>query len=121
MELQERLGSDIREAEAVHKRREEQARRDEAVVRERLSRVEAELDQARGERSVRARELPPLVLGEYEKRLRARGGLAVVPVTVAAVCGGCRMTVRPQALQEVRAGAELITCENCGRYLYWQE
>jgi predicted nucleic acid-binding Zn-ribbon protein len=121
MELQERLGLDLRDAEVVHKRREEQARRDEAVVRERLSRVEAELAGARGERNTLARELPPLVLGEYEKRLRGRSGLAVVPVTAAAVCGGCRMTVRLQALHEVRAATELMTCESCGRYLYWQE
>ena len=34
-------------------------------------------------------------------------------------CGGCRMTITPQRLQELRAQNALIPCESCGRYLYW--
>ena len=121
MELQERLAVDVREAEARFKAREEQARRDEAVVRERLAAVERELEVVRAERESRARELARPLLAEYEKILRACGGLAVAAVGVAAVCGGCRMSIRPQALQELRSGAGLTICESCGRYLYWQE
>jgi predicted nucleic acid-binding Zn-ribbon protein len=36
------------------------------------------------------------------------------------VCGGCRVTIRPQAIQELRS-ATLMRCESCGRYLYWSE
>ncbi|HBH01384.1 MAG TPA: hypothetical protein DDZ42_05570 [Candidatus Rokubacteria bacterium] len=121
MELQERLAVDVREAEARFTAREEQARRDEAVVRERLAAVERELEVVRAERESRARELARPLLAEYEKILRACGGLAVAAVGVAAVCGGCRMSIRPQALQELRSGAGLTICESCGRYLYWQE
>ena len=121
MELQERLAVDVREAEARFKAREEQARRDEAVVRERLAAVERELEVVRAERESRARELARPLLAEYEKILRACGGLAVAAVGVAAVCGGCRMSIRPQALQELRSGAGLTICESCGRYLYWVE
>jgi predicted nucleic acid-binding Zn-ribbon protein len=35
------------------------------------------------------------------------------------LCGGCRMTVTPQRLQELRAQSALLPCESCGRYLYW--
>jgi len=47
--------------------------------------------------------------------------VAVAGVTSAAVCGGCRVSIRPQAMQELRSAAGLMVCESCGRYLYWHE
>ena len=52
---------------------------------------------------------------------RARGGVAVAAVTTAGVCGGCRVSIRPQAVQELRSATGLMVCESCGRYLHWQE
>jgi predicted nucleic acid-binding Zn-ribbon protein len=121
MELGERLAADFREGETQLRTREEQGRRDEAAVRERLAALEAELAVIRGERDTRARDLPPNVLSEYDKILKAKGGLAIAPVSNAAFCGGCRVGIRPQAIQELRKATGLTICENCGRYLYWQE
>ena len=121
MELQERLAVDIRDAEAQLKRSEAEARQDEAVVRKKLAAVEHELAAVRGERESRARELPKSLLADYEKILRARGGVAVAAVTTSAICGGCRVAIRPQAIQELKAASGLMVCESCGRYLYWQE
>lgn len=121
MELGERLGIEVREAEAHFRAREEQARQDEAVVRRKLAAVEEELVGLRGERASRARELPRSLLTDYEKLLKGRGGLGVVPVTSGGVCGGCRLAIRPQALHELRAGTAFLICETCGRYLYWQD
>jgi predicted nucleic acid-binding Zn-ribbon protein len=119
MEMQERLAVEIREAEVRLKTREEQGRQDEASVRQQLATVEAELAGVRGERATLAREVPPGTLADYERILKARSGLAIVPVTTG-VCGGCRVSIRPQAIQELR-GATLMRCESCGRYLYWSE
>lgn len=121
MERQEALAGEIREAERRLAAREAEARGEEAAVREKLAAVEAELAGVRAERAALAAELPQVVLGEYEKILRARGGLAVAPVTTGSFCGGCRVTIRPQALQEIRSRAALVHCESCGRFLYWPE
>ena len=122
MELGERLATDIREGEGRLKAREDQARQDEAAVRKKLAAVEEELAVVRAERDSRARELPRPLLTDYEKILKARGGVAVAAVTgTPSICGGCRMTIRPQALQELRAGTGLMLCESCGRFLYWNE
>lgn len=121
MELQERLVVEVRDAEARLKTREEQAQRDETVVRARLAQVEAELAVVHAEREARARELPRPLLVDYEKILRGRSGLAVVAVNSTGVCGGCRVAIRPQAVQEIRHSQSLIHCESCGRYLYWQD
>ncbi len=121
MELQERLGADIRDAESRHKTREEQGRQDQAAAGQRLAAVEGDLTGVRGERERLARDLPKGLLGDYERVLKARAGLAIAPVTAAGVCGGCRVAIRPQAIQEVRTRAVLTHCESCGRFLYWQE
>ncbi len=121
MEMQDKLGVEVREAEARFKSREEQARQDEAVVRKKLAVVQQELDVVRAERDSRARELPKGLLGDYDRILKARGGIAVANVSSAAVCGGCRVTIRPQAIQELRVATELMRCESCGRFLYWKD
>ena len=121
MEQQERLAVEVREAEARLKTREEQGGQDETAVRRQLAAVEAELTGVRGERATLAREVPAGVLGDYERILKARGGLAIAPVTTTHICGGCRVSIRPQAVQELRAAEALMRCESCGRYLYWKE
>ncbi len=121
MEMQERLGVEIKDAEQRFKTREEQAKQDEAVVRKKLGAVEQELNSQRAERRLRAKELPPGLLASYDRISKARGGVAVAAVTSAAVCGGCRVSIRPQAMQELRSATGLMVCESCGRYLYWQE
>jgi predicted nucleic acid-binding Zn-ribbon protein len=121
MEMQERLGVDIKDAETRFKAREEQARQDEAVVRKKLAAVEQELATIRAQRAGRAKDIPSSLLASYDRISRARGGVAVAAVTVAAVCGGCRVSIRPQAVQELRSASGLMVCESCGRYLYWQE
>ncbi|MGH7343931.1 MAG: zinc ribbon domain-containing protein [Candidatus Rokuibacteriota bacterium] len=121
MELQERLVAESREAESRLTAREEQARQDEAVVRKKLGAVEAELTGLRADRDSRARELPRPLLADYEKILKARSGVAVASVSASAVCSGCRVSIRPQAIQELKAAQAPMLCENCGRYLYWQD
>jgi hypothetical protein len=122
MERQETLAVEIRDAEARARQREEQGRRDEATIRQKLAVVQQELEVARAERASLAREVARNVLADYERILKARGGLAVAAVTSASVwCGGCRVSIRPQAVQELRSGQVLLHCESCGRFLYWRE
>ena len=91
-------------------------------MRKKLAAVEQELTGVRGERTTRARDLPAALLADYERICKARGGIAVAAVSPTAICGGCRVTIRPQAILELRAGTTvLMRCESCGRYLYWQE
>ena len=122
MERQESLAVEIREAEARYASREAQARRDEATIRQRLAAVEQQLEGIRAERASLARDVPRNVLADYERILKARGGLGVAVVTSTSVwCAGCRVSIRPQAVQELRSGQVLLHCESCGRYLYWRE
>jgi predicted nucleic acid-binding Zn-ribbon protein len=119
MERQERLAAEIRDAEARLKERQAQGAGEQAALRAKLAEVEGELAHLRSDRNAVTRDLPPTVLGDYERVLRARGGLALAAVLKPNLCSGCRMTVTPQRLQELRQQNALIACESCGRYLYW--
>ena len=119
MESQERLTVDIRESESRFKTREGEGKQEEAALQEKLRGVQADLTLVRTERTELAKQLPANVLADYDKLLKARGGLALAQVIKPNLCGGCRMTVTPQRLQELRAQTALLPCESCGRYLYW--
>jgi predicted nucleic acid-binding Zn-ribbon protein len=120
MERQERLAGEIKDAEGRLKTAEAEGATAEKSLRERLAAVEAELGGVKGERSGASRGLPANLLADYDRLLRARAGLAIVPVLKPNLCGACRMTVTPQRLQELRAQNALLACESCGRYIYWQ-
>jgi predicted nucleic acid-binding Zn-ribbon protein len=119
MERQDRLAGEIKEAEARLKASLARCDTEEAALRAKLTEVEGQLAGARSHRSGVSRDVSPAVLGDYEKILRARGGLAIAPVMKPELCSGCRMLVRPQRLQELKQQNALIACESCGRYLYW--
>ena len=119
MDSQERLAADIKDTESRFKIREAQGKQEEAAFQEKLGVVETDLAFVRTERAELTRQLPPAVLADYDKLLKARGGLALAQVVKPNLCGGCRMTVTPQRLQELRAQSALLPCESCGRYLYW--
>jgi predicted nucleic acid-binding Zn-ribbon protein len=119
MERQERLVAEIKEAESRLEVRAIEGGKEEAALTAKLRELEADLALLRGERRDLTSQLPPLVLANYDKLLRARGGLALVPIIKPNLCAGCRMTVTPQRIQELRHQNALIPCESCGRFLYW--
>jgi predicted nucleic acid-binding Zn-ribbon protein len=118
MEQQERAAADVKDAEARFQAREAEGRGEEARLAEKIRSAETDLALVRSERAQVARELPASVRGDYDKILHHRGA-AVVEVAKPNFCGGCRVTITPQRLQELRQQNALIHCESCGRYLYW--
>jgi predicted nucleic acid-binding Zn-ribbon protein len=121
MEAQERVAAEIRDVTAELQAAEGQGKVDEEAIRERLRVVEADLAGLRARRTDQAVKIPAPLLADYEKLLRVRSGLALVEALPTQTCAGCRMTIRPQALLELRAQTRLVTCESCGRYLYWRD
>ena len=56
----------------------------------------------------------------YERIMRSRKNLAVVTLRNGS-CGGCFAEVPLQRVADIRKGDRLLTCDNCGRILYYEE
>ncbi len=54
----------------------------------------------------------------YERIFKSKGENVVVGVDHSS-CGGCHMKLTAQTVTSCRAQAEIVTCSNCGRILYF--
>jgi predicted nucleic acid-binding Zn-ribbon protein len=74
---------------------------------------------ARKEREELFANLPKQLSGMYARiRARIRDGVAVAEARNRS-CTACFMSLRPQVMAEIRRGEEVLTCDNCGRILFW--
>jgi predicted nucleic acid-binding Zn-ribbon protein len=120
MEQSELLQPDIERAEEVH-----------AIEHKRLHAILATFDGRSKSLLARQKELqearPPLtlpideeILDRYERLFKSKNGLAVAPIEHG-VCTGCHMQMTMQTILSAKAEKEIITCSQCGRYLYTEE
>jgi predicted nucleic acid-binding Zn-ribbon protein len=56
----------------------------------------------------------------YQRLRQAKRGMAVAEAR-GGLCTACNVLLRPQAYNEVRTNEVLLTCENCGRIIYYVE
>jgi uncharacterized protein len=69
------------------------------------------------EREALAEQIDTDLLDQFERLFNSKGDAAVVAVEHG-VCTGCHMKVTTATASRVKAGKEIVSCENCGRILY---
>ena len=87
-------------------------------LNQRASDIQAELLVREEKRKVYAPNMDAKLITQYEKILKGREGLALVPVRNNS-CGGCHLELPPQVVNEIQIQDKLIICESCARILYW--
>ena len=67
-----------------------------------------------------AAKIDKIALAKYDRIIKSKDGLAVVPV-LGESCQGCFRIMPPQVIHEIRMKKDLVTCENCARIIYLEE
>jgi len=90
---------------------------EKSQARERTAEDQKQIDALKAERSGIIAAMSPAVASNYE-RIRKGRGVAVSEVS-AGRCSRCNMTLRPQFFQDLKKADKIMTCESCGRILYY--
>jgi len=79
--------------------------------------LDSQLQGLMTERSHLATKIDEDLLGRFERLFKSKGDAAVVAIEHG-VCTGCHMKVTTATAASVKAGKEIVSCENCGRILF---
>ena len=79
--------------------------------------LQSRLEDLTRERAELTGKIEEDLLSRFERLFTSKGD-AVVVALEHEVCTGCHMKVTPATAMRVRAGKEIVSCENCGRILY---
>jgi predicted nucleic acid-binding Zn-ribbon protein len=79
--------------------------------------LETRLEELRKERTDLAADVGEDLLNRFERLFASKGDAAVVALEHE-VCTGCHMKITTQTAVRVKAGKEIVSCEQCGRILY---
>ena len=120
MVLADKVKADLTEEEKKATAAQNSIARQTADLEEKSRALESQLQGLSKERSELAGKIDEDLLGRFERLFKSKGDAAVVAIEHA-VCTGCHMKVTTATAAQVRAGKEIVSCENCGRILYFGE
>jgi predicted nucleic acid-binding Zn-ribbon protein len=89
-----------------------------AELKKRADELQAGINAGEEKRKTYTPNVEARSLSQYERILKSRDGLALVPV-VNNACGGCHLGLPPQVVNETQKHEKWIVCESCARILYW--
>ena len=87
-------------------------------LNQREEKLKKELSELQSSRTLLASAVDETTRNRYERIFKSKGENVVVDVQHSA-CGGCHMKLPTQIVTTCRGQAEIVTCPNCGRILYF--
>jgi predicted nucleic acid-binding Zn-ribbon protein len=118
MTAAEPLEAAVKKAEAELKLEKQQVESDRKKAQARTADDQRMLAEARTERAALVAGAPPNLIRMYEN-VKRRWGPTVVTEVEDGLCKGCKLSLRPQFLQDLRIGTALMQCENCQRFILY--
>jgi hypothetical protein len=89
-----------------------------AQLDQREENLKKELAELQSGRAELASAVDEVACSRYERLLKSKGDNVVVGINHG-VCGGCHMKLPPQILISCKSQKEIVSCNNCGRILYY--
>lgn len=120
MVLADKVKADFSEEENKATAVQNSVARQTADLEEKSKALDSQLQGLTRERSELAGKIDEDVLAGFERLFKSKGDAAVVAIEHG-VCTGCHMKVTTATAAQVKAGKEIVSCENCGRILYFGE
>jgi len=117
MVLADKVKADLADEEKKGAEAKDSIARQTVDLDEKSKALDSQLEALTTERSELAGKIDEDLLGRFERLFKSKGDAAVVAIEHG-VCTGCHMKVTTATASQVRAGKELVSCENCGRILY---
>jgi len=117
MVLADKIKADLTAEETKAAATRDSIARQTADLDEKSKALESQLQGLTTERSNLATKIDEDLLARFERLFKSKGDAAVVAIEHG-VCTGCHMKVTTATAAGVKAGKEIVNCENCGRILY---
>jgi uncharacterized protein len=115
----EPLETNVKKAEAALKEEKQSVEAEKTRARERTAADQTQLNQLRAERKLAVEKLPAETVTMYDRIQKKWRGVSPIAQVVDSRCSACQIVVRPQYMQDLKKGETLMTCESCGRFLYY--
>jgi predicted nucleic acid-binding Zn-ribbon protein len=116
----DRLKSDINQEKQKLQQEEGLFNQEKTNVENRIKEIDERLAQLDVKRKQLAPTIDPQILGQYERILLNRDGLAIVSVKDNS-CQGCNLFVPAQVINLIKMYEGMVTCEVCNRILYIED
>ncbi|HKP13632.1 MAG TPA: C4-type zinc ribbon domain-containing protein, partial [Blastocatellia bacterium] len=120
MEEADRLDAEIKERTPDVERKRQEADQALAAFDAEREAAEQQIAALNERRQQIAAQVSKPLFAAYDRLARSRRGQALSPISSEGICSVCRVRVRPKVFSDVRRGDQMITCENCGRILYYK-
>jgi predicted nucleic acid-binding Zn-ribbon protein len=117
MSESEALEKNVKAAEVALKAEKTQVESEKQQARERTEADQRATNELQATRKGIVASMTPSVYSNYE-RIRGRRGSAVAEV-IDGRCSVCHIMVRPQYMQDIKRGEQVLICESCQRILFY--
>ncbi|HLJ47809.1 MAG TPA: C4-type zinc ribbon domain-containing protein [Bryobacteraceae bacterium] len=114
----EPLETNMKKAEVALKEEKQQVESEKNRAREATAKDQKQVADLEAERKEIMPKLPREILSAYE-RIRKKWHGVVIAEVIEGRCSACQISLRPQFFQDLRRGEQLMFCESCGRFLFY--
>jgi hypothetical protein len=116
----EEMANTLEKEEAMIRQQEEELATEQQKVQDESRQKEDLLGDLETEEKRIAPGLDEEILFKFERIIRSKAGLGIVPVR-GDVCTGCHMILPAQFVNDVHSGQGILFCPYCSRILFYQE